>query len=315
MLEKFLNENMDIKDSIGYQPLHSLLANLLAPVSALVQQGEPTERKPENKREPSKYKDYYIWREIIRYLVKLGVDIHAVTDGGIEEKTPLDLILAADALEPWLQDLESSSVSVPEYLQEEERLHRHGSSFEEKRFRSVKKNRPAFHLKHGLRVLRVKIDQTAPHRSKAWFEVIDNPDHAFQNCSYDLDLLFGDRKRDRCLALFQFSTWLSWRKPSNRIAGLPGYSLWVVTAASFRLADFYSTWNIKTPLSVRVFVLVSIFSLVAGDWVEAVKFHDLEIFAFQLILLTASGIITALQVPWTLAKGLLTKPAKNLSSA
>jgi len=35
MLEKFLNENMDIKGSIGYQPLHSLLTNLLAPMSDL----------------------------------------------------------------------------------------------------------------------------------------------------------------------------------------------------------------------------------------------------------------------------------------
>ena len=123
MLENFPNENMDIKDSIGCRPLHSLLANLLAPVSSLVQQGESTERKPEDKRELSKYKDHYLWRGIMRYLVKLGVDIHAITDGGAEGKTPLDFIPAADALEPWLEDLESSSVSIPEYLQEEERLH------------------------------------------------------------------------------------------------------------------------------------------------------------------------------------------------
>lgn len=50
------------------------------------------------------------------------------------------------------------------------------------------------------------------------------------------------------------------------------------------------------------------------DWVEAVKFHDLEILAFQLILLTAGGIITTFQVPWTFAKRLLTRLAKNLSS-
>lgn len=62
------------------------------------------------------------------------------------------------------------------------------------------------------------------------------------------------------------------------------------------------------------FVLSSFINFVASIWIRAVRSRNREIFTFQLLLLTAGGIITALLVPWTSAKGLLTRLAKSVSS-
>jgi len=78
MLKEFPNGDMETRDYKGYRPLHAVLANV------------QTTGRP-------RYTDYKSWSTTIRYLIEIGVELHARTDGGTKGKTPLDFVLAAGA--------------------------------------------------------------------------------------------------------------------------------------------------------------------------------------------------------------------------
>lgn len=130
-------------------------------------------------------------------------------------------------------------MDIPEYLYEEQRLHELGTPVRETHFRSVKRGRPAFHFRNWLWILRVKIDPRTSKHSKAWYEIIDGPDQAFQDSSYHLDFLFGDRKPGCWLQLKKILE-LSWRSICTFAGKFSGRGLWLSTSSSISLIHFYS---------------------------------------------------------------------------